>query len=97
MQLIFLKNIVATGACPITVSLDKIRFFKAGATNRAGKPGVIAYFTSQSFVTLASFDTQEEANAALERLEAEILARITRIKPYSVEFISAESWGKSDA
>jgi hypothetical protein len=97
MQLIFLKNIVTAGTCPMTIPLDKVRFLKAGGANRGSKPSVLAYFTSQSFVTLASFETQEEANAALERLEVEISHRVCSIKPYSAEFISAESWGKSNA
>lgn len=95
--MIWLKNKVSGGVCPLTIPLEKVRFFKAGATNKAGKPGVIAYFTSTSYAALATFETQEEATAALERLEAELAYRVASLKPYSVEFISAESWVKSNA
>lgn len=92
MQMLFLKNLVATGTCPITVPLEKVRFFKAGAAGQLSKPSVIAYFTSRSYVCLATFETQEEANAALGRLEVEIAYKMSTIKPYSAEFIEASSW-----
>jgi hypothetical protein len=95
--MIWLKNKASEGACPLTIPLEKVRFFKAGATSRAGKPGVIAYFTSTSYAALATFETQEEAADALGRLEAEIAYRVVNLKPYTAEFIEAESWVKSNA
>lgn len=80
MDLIFLKNKVVGGTCPITVPFRKVLFLKAGTVPGYKKVGVVAFFTSESFCVLAMFYSQEDAAAALGRLEAQIAYLVAQLK-----------------